>query len=98
MSRFIVVQRQAHLFEVIAALHSSGGFSRRLHSWQKQGDQDANDRYDYQEFYQRESACARDTRAIYQHKDTLSTVKLADISSGNLPIQRSATGCLSKSY
>jgi hypothetical protein len=35
------------LLEIVAALHSSSGFARCLHGWQKKSYQDADDRNDH---------------------------------------------------
>ncbi len=45
----IVVHRQANLLQVVAALHSPRRFARRLHRWQQQGDQNADDGNNNQE-------------------------------------------------
>jgi hypothetical protein len=39
----MVVQRQADLFEVVAALHAPSGLASGLDRRQEQGDQDADD-------------------------------------------------------
>ena len=40
----MVQHAQGQLFEVVVALHSSGGLTRRLHRRQQQRNQDADDR------------------------------------------------------
>ena len=40
----VVVKRQAHLLEIIAALHPPGSLPRRLDRRQQKGNQDADDR------------------------------------------------------
>ena len=47
----VVVQRQADLLQVVAALRPSGRLAGRLHGREQQRDQDADDRNDDQEFH-----------------------------------------------
>jgi hypothetical protein len=51
----IVVQRQAQLFHVVAALRAAGRFTRLLDRGQQQGDQDRNDRDHHQQLNERKS-------------------------------------------
>ena len=48
MGRRIVVDRQAHLPEVVGTLHPPGGFAGRLNGGQQQGDQNPDDRNDHE--------------------------------------------------
>ena len=50
MRRLIIVNRQAHLFEVVAALRAPRRFPRLLHGRQQQRDQDGDNRDDDQQF------------------------------------------------
>jgi hypothetical protein len=50
----VVMQSQTYLLEIIAALQPTSGFTRGLHSRQKQRDENADDRDDHQQFYKRE--------------------------------------------
>jgi hypothetical protein len=50
-----VVKGQANLFQVIGALHAPRRFPSRLHCWQQESDQDANDRNHHQQLNQRKS-------------------------------------------
>ena len=54
----VVVQPQADLLEVVAALHPSGRLARRLHRRQQQRDQDADDRNHDQKLHQGKTAGA----------------------------------------
>ena len=51
----VIVQCQSELFEIVGALHSSGGFSCGLDGGQEQADQDADDGDDDQKFDEGES-------------------------------------------
>jgi hypothetical protein len=46
----VVVQRKSYLLHIVAALHSSCGFTRGLHSGQKQRNENADDGNDYEKF------------------------------------------------
>jgi hypothetical protein len=50
------VQGQAELFQVVRALHATGGFSGGLDGRQQQRDENTDDRDDHQEFHERKSA------------------------------------------
>src|SRR5580700_1788657 len=50
----IVVLRQGHLFEIVAALRSPCGFARRLDGGEQECDQDGDDGDHHQEFDERE--------------------------------------------
>jgi len=50
-----VVQRQAELLEVVAALHAGGGFAHLLDRGQEQADEDGDDGDDHQQLDQREA-------------------------------------------
>jgi hypothetical protein len=50
----VIVAGQAKLFELVLTLHASGGLANLLHGWEKQSDQDGNDRDNDKEFNQRE--------------------------------------------
>jgi hypothetical protein len=52
----VVLQREAHLTHLVAALRPTGRFTGRLHGRQQQGDQDANDRDHYQQLDQSEAS------------------------------------------
>ena len=54
-----VVQGDADLFEVVAALHSSSGFSCGLHGGQEQCDEHSDDGDDDEQFDEREGAIAQ---------------------------------------
>jgi hypothetical protein len=54
VSRFVVVQRDADLSQVVYALRPASGFSRSLDGRQHQADQDADDGDHHQEFHQGE--------------------------------------------
>ena len=54
MRAFVVVQGQADLLEVVDALGTPGGFAGRLDGGQQQGDQDADDADDHEQFDQSE--------------------------------------------
>jgi hypothetical protein len=54
--RLEVQGRQRKLLEVVPALRHPRRFSRRLDGWEQQGDQDADDRDNHQEFNQRKTA------------------------------------------
>ena len=58
----VIVQRQAELLELVAALDAPGRFSRRLHRRQQQRDQDADDRNDHQQFHQGKRPFGRASR------------------------------------
>jgi hypothetical protein len=45
------VRGQGELLELVAALHSSCRLPRRLHGWQQQRDQNADDRNDHEQFH-----------------------------------------------
>ena len=49
------VQGEAHLLEVVLALHAGGGFADLLHGGQKQPDQDRDDGDDDEQFDQCET-------------------------------------------
>jgi hypothetical protein len=49
----IILNAQTILLEVVAALHSAGGFAGGLHGRQEEGDQDADDRDHDQQLDQR---------------------------------------------
>jgi hypothetical protein len=51
----VIVQGETELLEVIAALHAAGSLPSALHRWQKQSNQDADNRYDHQQFHQGKS-------------------------------------------
>lgn len=53
LRRFEVVNRQSDLFEVVAALHSSGRFARLLNRGQEQSDENPNDGNHDQQFDER---------------------------------------------
>ncbi len=52
----VVVQCQAKLFQVVAALAAAGGFAGLLHGGQQQRDQDRDDRDHDEQFDQSEPA------------------------------------------
>jgi hypothetical protein len=49
------MQPQAYLFHAVAALHAASGLARRLDGGEQQGDEDADDRNDDQQFNQRKT-------------------------------------------
>ena len=51
----VVVQRQADLLEIVAALRSPRGLARRLDGGQEQGDEHADDRDDHQQLDERKA-------------------------------------------
>ena len=55
MSCVIVMQRQAQLLEIVAALHPPRGLPSRLYSREQQRYQDADDRDPDQQFHQRKT-------------------------------------------
>jgi hypothetical protein len=57
-NRVVVVLRDADLTKVVQALSSAGRFTSRLHCWQEQAYQDANDRDHDQEFHERKTSKA----------------------------------------
>lgn len=54
----IVVTRQRQLFQMVAALHPSRRFASCLDGRQQQGNQDANDRNDHEQFNEGETSGA----------------------------------------
>jgi hypothetical protein len=42
----MILQRQPELLHIAAALHPPGRFAGRLHRWQQQSHEHANNRYD----------------------------------------------------
>ena len=52
---FIIEQSNAQLAQIIKAVRSSSAGPRRLHRGQEQSDQDADNRYDYQQLDKRKS-------------------------------------------
>jgi hypothetical protein len=48
------VEAKSELFEVVAALHPTGGLARRLHRRQQQRNENADDRNDHQQLDQSE--------------------------------------------
>lgn len=53
--RFIVQHGQAHLLEVVAALHTASSLASCLHRWQQKTNQNADDRNDNEKFDESES-------------------------------------------
>ena len=60
VGRMVVVDPQANLLEVVAAAHAASRFSSCLNCWQKEADQDADDRDDHQQLDQRKTSSAGD--------------------------------------
>jgi hypothetical protein len=56
VGRFVTVEGQADLFEMVAALHAARGFAGRLDGGQEQTDHDPDDRDDNEEFDEGETA------------------------------------------
>lgn len=56
MVPLVILQRQADLFEIIAALRAPGRFSNPLDGWKQQRDQDGNDGNDDKQLDERETA------------------------------------------
>jgi hypothetical protein len=63
----MVLERQPHLLQVVRALRTAGRFAGRLDGWQQQGDEDADNRDDDQEFDERERASASSGRWLRCH-------------------------------
>jgi hypothetical protein len=56
----IHVHRDAHLFQIVATLHSPRRLAGRLHRWQEQRDQNADNGNDDQQLNQRERPPGKD--------------------------------------
>src|SRR5262249_19088582 len=69
-----VVACQAHLFEVVAALHATRGFTDHLDGGDEQADQDGDDCYHHQQLDQRETAAEADTTLCHDRTPLGSTV------------------------
>jgi hypothetical protein len=54
--RVVVVQRQGQLPELVAALQAACGFAGALHRRQQQGNEDADDGDDHEQFHEGEAA------------------------------------------
>ena len=54
----VVLEAEPKLLEVVRALHTTSGFTRRLNGGKKQADQNADDRDDDQQFDEGKSAAA----------------------------------------
>jgi hypothetical protein len=54
------------LFQVVAALHAPGRFSRRLDSWKQKPNENSNDGDDYQQLYE----CKASPRRSIMHDET----------------------------
>ncbi len=55
MRRFIIVNCQTKLLEIVAAAHPTRRFSSSLHGWQQQSDEYPNDRDNDEQLDQRKS-------------------------------------------
>ena len=56
---FEVRDGQAHLLEVVGALHAASRFTSRLNGGEKQTDEDTDDRNDDEQFYEGKTAHGR---------------------------------------
>jgi hypothetical protein len=85
----VVLQPQRDLFEVVSALRSSGGLTRRLDGRQQQRNQNSNNCDNHQQFHQGEgafalSSCGRQDRS---HHATLFPIKWAkDLRSSHIEV------------
>jgi hypothetical protein len=53
----VVLQSDAHLTQIALAIHPACCFSRGLHGWQQERDQDANDGDYDEQLHQRKAGC-----------------------------------------
>jgi hypothetical protein len=51
----VIVHGQSKLLEIVAALHTTGGFACRLYGWEQQSNKNANDRNYDQQFNERKA-------------------------------------------
>jgi hypothetical protein len=54
--RFVILDCEADLLDVVRAGHSSSGFSGGLHGWQEQSDKDTDDGDHDEQFHEGKSA------------------------------------------
>jgi hypothetical protein len=60
------MDRDSILLEVVRTAAAAGSFAGGLHSWQQQGDKDADDRNDHQQFDKRKSSSQRNGELLHR--------------------------------